>query len=604
MVLTANWLQNNPPASRLIVILGLVACLVYANTFNNGYVLDDYSAIVNNKTVTKGISAIPEIFSTPYLHGYGSFTNDLYRPLPLAMFATEYHLFGGSPAAGHIINVLFFAAGVMLLFIFLNTLFERKRIAFAFLASLLFALHPIHTEVVANIKSRDELLCFFFSMLTLITLIRYTISGRSLFLATGAVFYFLSLLSKETSITLLFVVPIVFFFFADSNKRRSIWISVIVLATAAAYLIIRSSILVAYNANHIFQFSITTNSIAGATSFAERIATPLLILGKYLKLLFIPYPLISDYSYNTVPLATFHNPWVGLTMGIFVFFAIVGILRLVVIRKDPAAFGIMFFLITLALFSNVFFLVGATMAERFLFFPSVGFCIVVAAIAEKFLSHKITAVALLFVAVTYAAVTIARNTHWKDAYTLYKKDIEHAPNAHRLFYYLGSTIINDAIDETDLATKAKKMEDGIGYLKRSLAIYPGFTELYPQIGNSYLKINALDSAERYTLKAIELNPRDTFSITNLAASYFKQGKYRQSLDLCKNITLLDTTFARAYRNMGSCYLKLGIYDSAIIVLKKAIVLQPGTPAVYGYLGFAYRQTGTIDSANKYEALSR
>ena len=153
-----------PLRLKLVILLGIISCLVYANTLKNGFVLDDGAIITGNSLVKKGIPAIPEILSTPYHHGQFSKTsNDLYRPLSLVMFATEYQLFKEHPLPFHLINILLFTCCVILLFFFLDALFERKKTAAAFIASLLFALHPIHTEVVANIKSRDELLCFFFA---------------------------------------------------------------------------------------------------------------------------------------------------------------------------------------------------------------------------------------------------------------------------------------------------------------------------------------------------------------------------------------------------------------------------------------------------------
>jgi len=121
---------------------------------------------------------------------------------------------------------------------------------------------------------------------------------------------------------------------------------------------------------------------------------------------------------------------------------------------------------------------------------------------------------------------------------------------------------------------------------------------------SYTNLFQFDSAERYDLRALDLNPQDTFTRNNLAAVYFKQGKYRRSIEMYQENIKLDPGYARDYRNMGGCYLKMGIYDSAIIVLKKAILFQPNAISAYRYLSIAYKQSGSLDSAKKYEALSQ
>src|ERR1700753_2036026 len=117
---------------KLAFLLGLIAFIVYANSFSNGYALDDYSVITENKIVTKGVSAIPQILHTPYRRGFFITSNELYRPLSLVMFAIEYQLFGGTPLYGHIINVMLFSACVILLFIFLDLLFESQKTGVAF----------------------------------------------------------------------------------------------------------------------------------------------------------------------------------------------------------------------------------------------------------------------------------------------------------------------------------------------------------------------------------------------------------------------------------------------------------------------------------------
>jgi len=109
------------------LLLGLISFIVYANTLKNSYAFDDIGLIKKNTLVTKGVSAIPEILLTPYHHGSRITTNDQYRPLSLVMFAVEFQVWGMSPATGHFFNVLLFAGCVILLFLFFERFFERKK---------------------------------------------------------------------------------------------------------------------------------------------------------------------------------------------------------------------------------------------------------------------------------------------------------------------------------------------------------------------------------------------------------------------------------------------------------------------------------------------
>ena len=465
---------------KYMLFLSILSFCVYANTLPNGYAYDDEAAITTNVIVKKGISAIPELLSTPYHRGtYIEYSNkqatdNLYRPLSLIMFAVEYQIAGNTPAVGHFVNIVLYAGCVALLFLFVYRLFKKRQLFIAFIAALLFALHPIHTEVVANIKSRDELLCFFFGFLALNTFTKYIDTQRAGSLIRGLVFYFLSLLSKETSITFLAVIPFVFFFYRNEDRKRSVHIFLLSLLPAALYFSIRYSVLSAFYDSHATGVPFLDNMLTGAPSLASRLATAMLIQGNYLKLLFVPYPLICDYSYNAIPIVNFGNIWVLLTIIVYGAILFFGIYRLINKRFDPLTFGIFFFLITLSIFSNVLFLIGSDMGERFLFFPSAGFCIAVAFIMEQIVFRQATGeippvkdkkilFMLIPVGIIFIAITMNRNTEWKDSFTLFLADSKTAPNNCRILYFAANAEMAKVREEgTDTATKNDMLSDAIG----------------------------------------------------------------------------------------------------------------------------------------------
>ncbi len=603
--------QQPPPRMRIALLLALIAFALYANTLGNGFVLDDVALITGNRIVSGGFSAIPQIFTTPYLHGFINNPNDLYRPLSLAMFAAEWSLSGGTPMLSHAINVIVFCGCVAILFLFLDELFRKRQTALAALAAFLFALHPVHTEVVANIKSRDELLAFAAAFGAFRLLLRYARGGKPLFLAAGAGAYFLSLLSKETGITFLVLTPLVLFLSEKESKKRILMAAGAMTCAAGIFLAIRLSVLNAFDANHPLRVGITENALAAAPSFAVRLATALLILGKYLGLLLLPYPLLSDYSFNSIPLVSFDNVPVWISVLCYAGILIAGIRRLAKNRHDIYGLSMLFLLVPLALFSNIAFLVGATMAERFLFFPSVGFCLAAAHLFKEwagdtlplFQNRKLL-VRIALPALLLAGITVVRNQDWKDGPTLYRHDIGQAPNSYRLPYYLGSELINQSNEAGDSVARAALLEEAIGYLKKSIAVYPRYAVPYAQVGVSYMNLGRYDSAERYELQALALNDRDTFTRNNLAAAYFRTSRYREAIELCRSNLQIDPTYARSWSNIGVCYMKLGIPDSAIIALRHALALQPDNSNMYYYLSAAFGQAGLSDSAKKYAAMMR
>ena len=142
-----------------------------------------------------------------------------WRPLSMITFSIEVGIFGkNKPGYSHFINVLIYAAIVVLIFLFLYW-YIFKEIRISFFAALLFAIHPIHTEVVANIKSRDELLCLFFLLVSLHQLWKFILVKNNRYLIISLLCYFISLTSKETSFTFIAGIPVMLYFFSNLNRN-------------------------------------------------------------------------------------------------------------------------------------------------------------------------------------------------------------------------------------------------------------------------------------------------------------------------------------------------------------------------------------------------
>ena len=641
---------------KLAILLAIISCIVYANTLKNGFVLDDSNLITRNSIVTKGIPAIPEILSTPYRRGYWKASNDAYRPLSLVMFAVEYQFFGNNPAPGHFINILLYAACVILLFIFFDQLFSGQKIAVAFIASLLFAVHPVHTEVVANIKSRDELLCFFFAFLCLNVLIKYMQTGKIKQLLLGSFCFLLSLLSKETSITFLAIIPLFFFFYRNENKKYGLYILIGTSIAALTFLIARHSVLSAYGANNTSIVPFIDNSLAREhLSFESRIATTVLVMGQYIKLLFIPYPLVCIYSYNSIPFVGFSDIRVLISLAFYIFLVVFCVRRFLRDQKDPYVFGILFFLITFALFSNIPFLIGATMGERFMFFPSAGFCLVLAVLIEKWIGKttetgtsilknpKVLGI-IIPVCIVYAFIAINRNRDWSDNYTLYSTDVKKAPDDAHLNCLLGNFLTEEILSmdtaaiQKDPAEKKNIYDEAINYLTKSLAIYPGYEDAekslatvyinnkrYPEaidllkklirsnpiyinaqfeLGRAYYSIEQYDSAEMHERIAVAQDPGNVAAINELAGTYFFRKQYPQAMQLYKNATVLNPGYVNPYANVAVCYLYLEKYDSAIYYANKAVSVNSSFNLSYEILAATYKAANKTDLAKKYEAIAQ
>jgi len=593
----------------LCLALGIVSFLLYGNTLQHGFILDDVMVLKENVLVKQGIKAIPELLTTPHMRGYLVIPNDLYRPLSLVMFAIEYSLFGLSPSVHHFFNILTFAGCVVMLFLFLNKFFDGKKLAVAFIAALLFAVHPIHTEVVANIKSRDELMCFFFALWSLNLFMNYMKEGKAWQLVLGSFVFFLSLISKETVITFLAVIPVLFFLYSNENRRRAIFITGVSVLATVVFMVIRTAVLTKYNAN---QPGATTdfmdNALAGAPSAVSKVATEFFVLGKYLKLMFVPYPLLVNYSFNSIPFVGFTDIGALLSVVVYAAMVVAGIVRIRKNPKDPWAFAILIYLASLSLFSNFPFLMGAEMAERFAFFASAGFCIAVALAIEqwilkesatdvKSLKATRTLMVLLPLLLVFGGMTFARNNDWKDEYTLYKTDVEKSPQDSRLYQYLATAIAENMYPAEPDSNRRKEMDlESIGYLRKALGIYPDFAEAHVELGRLYERARMYDSAVAQDTRALQLKPFNATANNNMGSVDITLGKYSEAIPFLERSIAGNPNFKFVYLNLARAFKQLKQYDSAARYYNEMLVFDPNYLDAQKELATVYFMLQRYDSA--------
>lgn len=593
--------------TQLCILLSVVCCLLYANTLFNNYAFDDPVVIEKNKFVTEGISAIPKLLATPHLRGFYVIPNDLYRPLSLVMFAIEYQFFGLNPMTGHLFNILTYIACVVLLFLFLDRFFDSKKTVVAFIAAFLFAIHPIHTEVVANIKSRDELLCFAFAFLSLNLFMKYMKDGEAAMLVAGAFALFLSYISKETSIALIGIIPLLFFFYSNINRKRATAITACTFVVTALFIGIREYVLGKYHANVPTKLEFIDNSLAAAPSYFSRIATEITILGRYLKLLFVPYPLLSDYAYNSIPFANAMSIGFWLSVVAYCGLVYVAISRWIKQKNDPWAFAIVFYLGTLFLVSNLPFPIAGELAERFLFFPSVGLCIAAALGMEKLLFKTQATDSTLFknkkmwavlapLLLIFGGITIARNTDWRDSLTLFKADAARSPNDSRLHHHLAAAWDVMAAAETDSVQKRTLQNEAIEEYKKALRIYPGYTVDISDLSHLYFTMKIGDSAELYMQQLLTADPKNAVAANNIANINFSAGRYDKALTFFRKTLALTPEISYSYLNIAETFMKLQQYDSAITWYYKTIAADSVYGGEHVKIATAFMKVNNLDSA--------
>ncbi|MBO6051303.1 MAG: tetratricopeptide repeat protein [Bacteroidales bacterium] len=608
------------------LIIFIVAAALYANTFHHDWVLDDYGSFKLNIYVTAGTNGYHDILTKTYRHGSGFYTDNLYRPLSQLMFATEWQLSPDNPGLYHAISVFYYALACTLLFFFLRRLLKKYNLWIPFFIALLFAAHPIHTEVVANIKSRDEIMSFLFVTLTLYLSLLYVDKQKFYLLPLVFISFLLAMFSKESAITTLALLPVTLYFFREAKAKDYILTFLMIAIPAAIYLTARHNVLANYPDSENFSVSVVDNYFYDSDLW-ERWATAIMLLGQYLIKLFFPYSLACDYSMKQFPLTSFTDvsTWISLLIHLgLVIYAIFGIKK-----KNPIAYAIFFYIITMSIFSNLVYRIGSSFAERFLFIPALGFCTALiftifklCKIDGKDASLKtprfgIIAGALAVVFLLYSGRTITRAADWKDQFTLFGKDVKKSDkSAHmRLYWGLALRDKGDEFEQANVKEQnwVKRLENdqqffdwtwkAIKQFKKGIEIYPQYADCYEQLGLLYdkigVKINDMtyrDTAEYFYLQCLKNIPSKATANSNLAKIYFERGEIQKAKQFYLAAVYFDPLLSDGYFNLGSTYGTLAMYDSSFYYYNQCLKLDPKRTDAYIYMGLNYYNTGRPDSA--------
>ena len=548
-----------------LFILVAIATLLNLNTLFNDYALDDIVVFTENRYVLKGIKGIPDIFSNDLMKGYSEKKNLLdqprYRPLAVAVNAVEYQFFGANPVISHLLNLLLLLGVVILLFtLFSKVIFTDDTMA-AFISTLLFAIHPIHTEVVANIKSRDELLTTIFLLLSLKFFLHVKERPRKNWLF-AMLFFFLALMTRESAVAFLAIFPLFDYFFLRKSLKASFQSLFRFVPVFAAFMSLRYAV----NGNTHPVVTDVLNAPYLLASPAEAFATKFYVLLRYLLLLVFPFPLSSDYSFKEIPYIGLANLRFLISAVVYVVLIYLGIKGIK--NRSKLSFAILFFFVTISLVSNLVIDIGTPLSERLLFQPSIPFVLVLGMLFSFLIRRSRTgAITLLVIIVGLMSYkTIARNAEWKNNETLYIADAEHAPNSARttLFaleiYRAKAMMVQDTIERNRLFDKAIK------YGWHSLEVYPNFSITLLNVGFVHYYRAEFDSAAYYWKKGYEADPTDTEAVKCLnvlsdvfykrANGYLDRGNLHQALlDYEKSVSL-NSGNTEAWYNLGGIYFNL------------------------------------------------
>ena len=555
------WLQ--------IMILVFVCAAVYFNSLPNGFVFDDYAVIVENKYLKLPTVNVAAFFNQSYFNIAGGEAS--YRPLATLSYYLIYAVAGLNPFYYHLLSVLLHALNVVLIYLLVNVI--RKHRFTALIAGLLFACHPALTEAVDGIAYNEDLLAAAFFLLAFLFYLKSSTAklrsnrfnyGCSLF------FFWLGLLSKEMAITLPAIILLYDLSLSDGADKKSFSLQLILntikarglyyggyLAVSLLYLFIRFFVL--YHPQE------TIKPFYG--NLFERIIFLPAHIFSFIKLALFPVHLTADYVFSYPPNFFAASNLIGFLVVAGLAVGSVFIFK----RSRGIFFGIWWFFITLFPVYNIIPIYNP-LAERFLYIPLVGFCMLVAMAFNTLMNQRLSdtvpvkvfaSVAVIALLAFYATVTIARNFDWKDSFTLWSKTVITSPNSSTAHGSLGRAY-------QDL----ERWAEAIGAYKKAIELFPNNYKAFYNLGVLYDRQGASKEAVVNYKRTIAINPAFINAHFNLANIYFNQGLLAEAIPHYRQVTELDPADFEARNNLGVAYARQEKLDQAIAEWQKVLKIDP------------------------------
>ncbi len=570
------------------LILAALVFAVYWNTLSGEFVYDDKEQIVENTWITDS-KYLPSIFSS---HSFG-FAKDkelgtTYRPLVFSVYMAEHYFFGLDPKGWHAVNVFFHAINAVLVFVAASLLLKgagaRKTEGLPpFAAAVLFALHPVNSEVVAWVGCVPELVYTMFCLGAFCLYMKSRDGARLPFTLNfaSALLFFIAMFAKETAIAL----PALVFAYDLFVKKDG---PVLSAASIKRY--------VPYAAFIVMYFIIRLSALGGMAprenmypylGLEQYLLNAAVLFVKYARVLLLP---VNDYPFPLLdPVFSLAEPRAFIPTALIL--AAVPLFFLLRKRMNPlywlsAAFIVLPVLPALYLPG----LSRAPFADRYLYLPSMGFAIILAAFLKNGLeraastgSQRLKAAAIavfVLVSALYAAGSGLRNLRWKDEFSLWNSSLKGVSDEYKYYAYY----------QLGTAALRKNMHgEAVPYLKKAISVSSANRHPDPGvIGDSrlnlayaYSSMGLPDEAAGEYLELLKAYPGHAVSNYELASIYMEKGMLDEAAEYFTRAagSFRDPLDVKdALVGAGNCLARMGDYEEAYARYQQALRVMPGDTA--------------------------
>uniref|UniRef100_A0A3Q1B468 dolichyl-phosphate-mannose--protein mannosyltransferase n=1 Tax=Amphiprion ocellaris TaxID=80972 RepID=A0A3Q1B468_AMPOC len=606
-------------AGRYAVLVALCV-LCYSNSLRGELVHDDVWAIINNPDVRPG-SSLGNIFSNDFWgkRMADNTSHKSYRPLCILTFKLNVLLGGMTPLYFHIVNMcLHCAVTCLLMQTCERCVFEDSRLAF--ITALLFAVHPVHTEAVSGIVGRADVLACLLFLLTFLSYVRSvgecdsedslpsTVSTWSLLISL--LLGTCAMLVKETGITVFGVCLLYDALIKDavcltiylsvspshlsgSGLRDLLHICSPFIKRACLISVIIMSVRLWLMGGSMPLFSEQDNPASFSPHLLTRILTYSYLLSFNAWLLLAPVVLCYDWQVGSIPLVEALGDMRNVSTVLLAMVMVALCLHCIFSLREVLV-GMLFLVFPFIPASNLFFRVGFVVAERVLYMPSMGYCILVAhglgrlcSVVGRF-AAMVLSVSMLMLLLLFSWKTVQQNNVWLSREALFRSGIQTLPHNAKVHY-----------NYANFLKDSSRHQEAIHHYNTALRLYPRHASAMNNLGTL---THSPEEAERYYRKALDTNPQHNRALFNLGNLLKSQGKEKKAEALLRDSIRFGPHFADAYSSLASLYAEQKRFAEANEVYVKGIEHCPDSSDLHNNYGVFLVDTGELAAAHYQQAV--
>ncbi len=590
-----------------VVTVFIIILAVYSNTFDASWHFDDYSNIITNKPLHLTELNWQNIKKTFFADWHGS--GKLYRPMACLSFALNYYVGRTEVSGYHVVNIVIHFMSAVFLFFFiyhtlnlplLKTRYGPNSYFIAFLATMLWAISPVQTQAITYVVQRMASMAGMFYIMAMYFYLKGRTSGQKPLKATHYFFCLicgiLALGSKENAVMLpVSILLFDLFLIQGLTKKNIIRNSLVCLALILFCL---SLALVLKGPSVLQLVNLSASYYGRGFTLLERLLTEPRVVLFYVSLLLYPMPYRLCISHDiSVSEGLFDPP--ATIIAILAIFAILALTLFRSKRWPFISFCILFFFVNHAIESTI--LPLDLVFEHRNYIPSMLFFAPIAILIAKGLRSFSDKRSMQFIISTFVVLvlvalghsTFMRNFAWKTEETLWLDAVEKSPNLTRPHHNLGKYYAD--IDLRQMALEqyreALRLPDGPNRWTHHLTYY--------NMGLNYKALKEYDKAERYLLKAVEMEPRLSPAYTCLGILNTEKGRNDKALEYFVKALSHDINSQLARNYTGLVLLRQKRLTDAVTQFREALKMSPSDLYALTHLGIAYKYKGEFNEAIRY-----